>query len=91
MDVYRTEQGNTSRIGVLQMASGHVSFLPGQELAKRLGCLDQGSPGGESDRLLILNESGLVRVPTLAGDRQHSGGNHLTPVAGRQCGWALGD
>ncbi|MCM8735750.1 hypothetical protein M5E06_16510 [Azospirillum sp. A1-3] len=57
MDVYRTEQGNASKIGVLDDATGQISFLPGQELAKPLGWLDQGPPGEEGDRLLFLDES----------------------------------
>jgi RTX toxins and related Ca2+-binding proteins len=57
MDTYRIEQGSASRIGVLDEATGQVSFLPGQELANPLGWLDQGPLGGEGDRLLFLDES----------------------------------
>lgn len=57
MDTYRVEQGAASRIGVLEEATGEVSFLPGQELSHPLGWLDQGSSNGGGDRLLFVDES----------------------------------
>lgn len=56
MDTYRVEQGSASRIGVLDEATGTVSFLPGQELANPLGWLDQGA-SDEGSRLLFLDEN----------------------------------
>ncbi|GAA4256210.1 hypothetical protein GBZ26_09120 [Azospirillum formosense] len=57
MDVYRVEQGSASLIGILEEATGKVSFLPSQELANPLGWLDAGLPGDDGDRLLFLDES----------------------------------
>ncbi|MFC5356438.1 ELWxxDGT repeat protein [Azospirillum himalayense] len=57
MDTYRVEQGSASLIGILEEATGKVSFLPSQELANPLGWLDTGLPGDVGDRLLFLDES----------------------------------
>lgn len=87
MDTYRVEQGAASRIGVLEEATGEVSFLPGQELAHPIGWLDQGSSNGEGDRLLFVDESywsGTQRL--LASDATPEGTVEL-----HQNGWMYQD
>ncbi|CAO3454458.1 ELWxxDGT repeat protein [Azospirillum largimobile] len=87
MDTYRVEQGAASRIGVLDAATGTVSYLAGQDLARPLGWLDQGSAGEDGDRLLFLDEnywSGAQRLLVTDGTPQGTSQLH-------QNDWMYGD